>query len=134
MGSKGIIIFDGVCNFCNQSVDFIMKRDKNAYFLFTANQQNAGRKILEEKGILSSEVNTIYLYENGKLYSESTAALRIARHLGFPYNWGYVFILVPPFLRNFVYKIIAKNRYKWFGKKESCRLPSAAERARFLND
>lgn len=133
MENKGIIIFDGICNFCNHSVDFIMKKDSAAYFLFTANQQETGKKILMQKGINVSAVDTIYLYENGELYSESTAALRIARHLTIPYRWCYIFILVPPFIRNFVYKIIAKNRYKWFGKKETCRLPSPAERARFLN-
>jgi predicted DCC family thiol-disulfide oxidoreductase YuxK len=133
MENKGIIIFDGVCNFCNHSVDFIMKNDKQKYFLFTANQQEAGKKILAEKGIPSSEVNTIYLYEKGNLYKESTAALRIAQHLSFPYNMLSLFLIVPPFIRNGVYKFIARNRYKWFGKNESCRIPSAAERARFLN-
>jgi len=132
MENKGIIIFDGICNFCNHSVDFIMKKDKQNYFLFTANQQEAGKKILAEKGILGSEVNTIYLYEEGHLYKESSAALRIARHLSFPYNILYCFVIVPPFLRNGIYQFIARNRYKWFGKKESCRLPSPAERARFL--
>lgn len=129
---SAIIIFDGVCNLCNASVDFVIRRDSKGYFQFTANQNEAGRRILTEKGLDPDDVSTIYLYENGKLYNKSTAALRIARKLPFPWKLGYVFMIIPAFLRNIVYDFIARNRYKWMGKKDSCRLPSPEEAARFV--
>ncbi|MCB0835833.1 MAG: thiol-disulfide oxidoreductase DCC family protein [Bacteroidetes bacterium] len=129
---ESIIIFDGVCNFCNASVDFIMKRDKQKRFKFTANQNEAGKEILSKENIDTEDVGTIYLLDEGKLYKESTAALRIARHLTFPWNLAYGFVVVPRFLRDPVYQLIARNRYKWFGKKDSCRLPSPEEAARFI--
>ncbi len=128
-----VIIFDGVCHLCNASVDFVMKRDQKRMFRYTANQMEAGRKILRDNGIDPDQIETVYLYENGKLYDKSSAALRIARKLGFPYNLAFGFIIVPAFIRNVVYDLIAKNRYTWFGKKESCRLPTAEERALFLD-
>lgn len=128
-----VIIFDGVCHLCNASVDFVMKRDQKRVFRYTANQMEAGRKILRDNGIDPDQIETVYLYENGKLYDKSSAALRIARKLGFPYNLAFGFIIVPAFIRNVVYDFIAKNRYTWFGKKETCRLPTAEERALFLD-
>lgn len=127
-----VIIFDGVCNFCNASVNFIMDRDREGYFKFTANQSEAGQKILGDMGMPTQEVGTLYLFEEGKLYSQSTGALRIARKLSFPWNLAYIFIIVPPFIRNAVYNLIARNRYKWFGKRDACRLPSPEEAARFI--
>ena len=129
---NSIIIFDGVCNFCNASVNFIMDRDSKKIFKFTANQNEAGQKILSEANIPTEDVGTLYYLENGNLYKESAAVLRIARQLKFPWNLGYAFIIVPPFIRNAVYRLIARNRYNWFGKKESCRLPSPEEAARFI--
>ncbi|MDX2247831.1 MAG: thiol-disulfide oxidoreductase DCC family protein [Bacteroidia bacterium] len=127
-----VIIFDGVCNFCNASINFVMDRDPKGEFKFAANQSEAGQKILREAGEPTEEIGTVYLYENGKIYKESAAALRIARRLVFPWNLSYVFILIPAFIRDFFYRIIARNRYRWFGKRESCRLPSPEEAARFL--
>lgn len=128
-----VIIFDGVCHLCNASVDFVMKRDQKRMFRYTANQMEAGQKILRDNGINPDQIETVYLYENGTLYDKSSAALRIARKLGFPYNLAFGFIIVPAFIRNIVYNLIAKNRYKWFGKKETCRLPTAEERSLFLD-
>lgn len=128
-----VIIFDGVCHLCNSSIDFVMKRDRKRIFRYTANQMEAGRKILGENGINPDQIESVYLYEKGKLYDKSSAALRIARNLGFPYSLAYIFMIVPSFIRNFFYDLIAQNRYKWFGKKETCRLPTAEERALFLD-
>ena len=127
-----IIIFDGVCNFCNATVNFIMKYDKKSRFYFTANQSGEGQKILQDFGIETTDVGTIYLYTAGKIYHKSTAALRIASFLQFPFNLAYAFIIVPAFFRDAIYSFIAKNRYKWFGKKESCRIPSPEEAVRFI--
>ena len=129
---SAIIIFDGVCNLCNASVDFVIRRDRKGYFQFTANQNETGRRILTEQGLDPDDVSTVFLYENGKLYRKSTAALRIARKLPFPWMLGYAFMIIPNFLRNIVYDFIARNRYKWMGKKETCRLPSPEEAARFV--
>ncbi|TAE61829.1 MAG: thiol-disulfide oxidoreductase DCC family protein [Bacteroidetes bacterium] len=127
-----IIIFDGVCTLCNASVDFVIRRDKKNQFQFTANQNEAGRRILEEQGIAPGDSETVFLFENGTLYQKSTAALRIARSLGFPWSLFYAGIIIPAPLRDAIYNWIARNRYRWFGKKETCRLPSPEERAKFL--
>ncbi|HHG86142.1 MAG TPA: thiol-disulfide oxidoreductase DCC family protein [Bacteroidetes bacterium] len=127
-----VLIFDGVCELCNTSVNFILKYERRPDLLFSASQNLPGRNLLVQFGEDPDAVSTIYLVENGKLYSHSTAALRIARRLRFPLNLLYGFIIVPPFLRNFVYRWIARNRYRWFGKKEICRIPTPEERARFL--
>lgn len=129
---KPILIFDGVCELCNASVDFIMKWEKSPKLLFTANENLSGKAILEGFGENPEDVSTVFLVENGKLYKRSTAALRIAKMLRFPWFLFYAFILVPPFIRDFFYKIIAKNRYRWYGKKDSCRIPTQDEIARFL--
>lgn len=128
-----VIIFDGVCHLCNASVDFVMKRDQKKIFRYTANQMGAGQTILRDNGIDPDQIQTVYLYENNILYSKSSAALRIAKNLGFPYNLAFGLIIIPAFIRDFIYDLIAKNRYKWFGKKETCRLPTAEERALFLD-
>lgn len=131
--NESIIIFDGVCNFCNGVVNFILVRDKKDIFRFAANQSEAAKQILLKNNIpLETEISTVFLFENGKLYQKSTAALRIARKLPFAWNLCYIGIIIPAFLRNVIYDFIAQNRYKWFGKKESCRVPSPAERGKFL--
>lgn len=131
---RPVIVFDGVCNLCNASVDFILRRDPGQRFLFASNQSEAGRKLLEAHGIDSSDVSTIYLIEDGRLSERSTAALRIAKGLRFPWNLAAVFLLVPRFLRDPLYNLVARNRYRLFGKKETCRLPTPEERSRFLNE
>jgi len=131
-GKGPIIIFDGFCNFCDASVGFIMKRDPKQVFTFTANQHETGQQILRDHGLDPHHVGTLYLLEKGKLYNQSTAALRIARYLKTPWNWAYQLIHLPQGLRDSVYNWIARNRYSWFGKKETCRMPTPAERARFI--
>lgn len=133
MMSQSVIIFDGVCNFCNSSVNFIMKRDVEGKFMFTANQSEAGQKILKENNVNVENISTFFLYEKGVIYSKSTAALKVARQLPFAWNLLYGLIVIPAFLRDSIYDFIAANRYNWFGKKESCRIPTPIERSRFLN-
>jgi predicted DCC family thiol-disulfide oxidoreductase YuxK len=128
-----IIIFDGVCNFCNSSVNFIMRNDKHNLFRFTANQNEAGKAILAAQGVSITDIETVFLYDDGKLYKKSDAAVMIAKYLRFPWNMGYLGILLPRFIRDVMYDFVAKNRYKWFGKKESCRVPTPSERAKFLS-
>ena len=127
-----VIIFDGVCTLCNSSVDFVIRNDKKRQFRYTANQMEVGREILRDQGLDPDNIHSIYLYQDGKLYSKSTAALRVARLLGFPFSLTWGGMVIPAFIRDVVYDWIASNRYKWFGKKETCRLPSAEERALFL--
>ncbi len=129
---ENVIIFDGVCNLCNSSIDFILRHDRKSVFSFTANQHPTGKEILTHFGLPVAEVGTIFYLEKGKLYKKSTAVLRLARHLHFPYNLSFAFLIVPRFIRDAVYGLIAKNRYNWFGKRETCRLPSEEEAARFI--
>ncbi len=127
------LIFDGVCHLCNQSIDFVIRKDRKGQFRYTANQMEAGKRILISHGVDPEDVQTVYLLQDGKLYTKSTAALRIARMLGFPWSLFYALIIIPAPLRDLIYNWVARNRYRWFGKKESCRLPSPEERALFLD-
>nr|WP_259545673.1 thiol-disulfide oxidoreductase DCC family protein [Heyndrickxia oleronia] len=127
----GIILFDGVCNFCNGSVQFIIKRDQNKYFKFASLQSEVGAKLLMEYGVNSS-LDSFVLIEDGKLYTKSEAALRVCRSLNGLWKWGYAFRIIPLPIRNLIYDIIAKNRYRWFGKRDSCMIPSKEDQERFL--
>jgi len=127
-----IILFDGVCNLCNNSVTFIIKRDKNDVFRFTALQSAVGQVIVTEHGIDTSQVDSIILIEGKQHFEKSSAALKIAKHLSGGYPLLYGFMIIPPFIRNWVYDIIARNRYKWFGKKDSCMIPTPELKAKFL--
>ncbi|KAB8139090.1 thiol-disulfide oxidoreductase DCC family protein [Gracilibacillus oryzae] len=127
-----IILFDGVCNLCNSSVQFIMKHDPNMYFQFASLQSEAGEK-LTSKYEVPTTVESVVLIEGDRYYTESTAALRIAKKLNKFYPLLYAFIVIPKPLRNIIYKFIAKNRYRWFGKRESCMLPNPQDRKRFLS-
>jgi predicted DCC family thiol-disulfide oxidoreductase YuxK len=132
MPNHAIILFDGVCNLCNSSVQFIIKRDKRDYFRFAALQTyNAEKKLPENRKHLTN-FNSIILIENEKYYFRSTAALRIARKLSGAWKLLYIFIIVPPFIRHFVYDIIARNRYRWFGRQENCMIPSAELKEKFI--
>lgn len=130
--NKKIILFDGVCNLCNNSVVFIIKRDKKDLFRFTAIQSEPGQKLVRKHQIDTSKLDSILLIENDSFFSKSTAALKIARHLKGGYPLLYAFMILPGFFRNWIYDIIAKNRYKWFGKKESCMIPTPELKKKFL--
>ena len=129
--SKPVIFFDGVCNLCNSSVQFVIKRDKQAKFRFASLQSQAGQEILQQYKLSQDDFNSFLLYENGKLYTRSTAALHVLSQLK-GWKWAGVLKWVPPFIRNGVYNLIARNRYRWFGKREECMLPSPELKDRFL--
>ena len=129
---KGIILFDGTCNFCNGSVNFVIERDAENYFKFAPLQSEVGIELLEEYNIDKVETDSVILIDNDKAYTYSTAALKIAKHLKGAWSWLYAFIIVPKFLRDFAYKTFAKNRYRLFGKTEACMMPTAEIRERFL--
>ena len=128
-----LILFDGVCNLCNSSVQYIIKRDKKDVFRFAALQSDVGKQIIETFKIDTSKTDSILLYSQEKrLSSKSSAALKIGLGLGFPYNISSIFFIIPPFIRNWVYDYVAKNRYKWFGKQESCMIPTPELESKFL--
>lgn len=128
-----IILFDGVCNLCERSVQTVLKYDRQGYFHFASLQSDAGRKLLQQFGLPADELKSFVLIENGKAFTRSTAALRVAGKLGGPWKLLYPFIVLPAFLRNAVYDLIAANRYRWFGKKEACWLPKPEWTSRFLD-
>lgn len=131
--NKKIILFDGVCNLCNSAVQYVIKYDKKDVFRFVALQSELGIEILEYIGINSKNIDSIILYEPGKAYYyKSTAALEIAKSLGGLFTFGTVFRIIPTEIRNYVYDYVAKNRYKWYGKQESCLLPTLAMNSKFL--
>lgn len=127
-----IILFDGVCNFCNSSVNLIIDKDKDNKFKFAALQSDAGIELQKKFGLDPDDLKTFILVEGNKYFTKTTAALRVARDLKFPWNLSYIFIIIPPFIRNIAYNIIAKYRYKWFGKRDACRIPAPEEKAKFL--
>jgi predicted DCC family thiol-disulfide oxidoreductase YuxK len=129
---SAIILFDGVCNFCNGSVNFIIERDKAGYFKFAPLQSEVGEKLLAEHGVDKSVTDSVILIEDGRVYTHSTAALRIAGRLEGPWKWFSALRIVPAFIRDGFYKLFAKYRYKLFGQKDECMLPSPEIRARFL--
>jgi predicted DCC family thiol-disulfide oxidoreductase YuxK len=132
MKNKAIILFDGACNFCDRSVQFVLRRDKKAYFNFASLQSEIGQNLLEKYKIPKDKFESLVLIEDSKAYLFSTGALRIARKLNGAWPLLYGFIIIPPFIRNFFYKLIANNRYRLFGKKEECMIPSPEWRSRFL--
>jgi predicted DCC family thiol-disulfide oxidoreductase YuxK len=131
--NKKIILFDGVCNLCNSSVHFIIKKDKKKQFLFTSLQSDAARDILLQFQLKNSELDSILLIENGQVYQKSDAILKIVKHLNGIWKMCYGFIILPKFIRDYVYIIIAKNRYRWFGKREVCMIPTKELEMRFLD-
>lgn len=126
-----VILFDGECNFCDSSVQFIIKNDPQGLFHFASLQSDTGQELLNKHNV-PSDIDSMILIEGDKVYYKSAAALRICRHLRGAWKLLYTFIIVPRPIRNAAYDFIAKNRYKWFGKKESCMLPSPSVRARFI--
>jgi len=131
--NKKIVLFDGICNLCSGSVQFIIKRDKKNQFMFGSLQGEAGRAYLKKYKLPADQFNSFMLVENEKLYTRSAAALRMLKHLGGGWQLLYALMIVPACIRDGIYNWIAKNRYKWFGKKEACWVPAAALKARFLD-
>ena len=132
MRTSHIILFDGVCVLCESSVRFIIKRDKAGLFKFAAAQSDAGRQLQSDLGLDAMASETMILVKNGKTYDKSDAALEIARSLSGPWRLLALFEIIPRCLRDPVYNNIARRRYRWFGKKDTCMIPDDSFRQRFL--
>ncbi len=130
-----LILFDGVCNLCSVTVQFVIDRDPAAHFRFAALQSEAGAKALAEHGAapVTGDPDSVVLIESAHVYTHSDAALRIARRLTGLWPVLFAFIVVPRLVRDAVYRFIARNRYRWFGRTEACRIPTPELRARFLS-
>ncbi len=127
-----VILFDGVCNLCSSSVQFIIKHDPKQQFRFASLQGEFGQQVLLEHQLPANDFNSFILLENGQLYTKSTGALKVVKKLSGLWPLLYGFIIVPPFIRNAVYQWVASNRYRWFGKKEACWLPTPDLKKLFL--
>ena len=139
-----VVLFDGVCNFCDASVNFIIDHDKAGYFKFAPLQSEEGRRLANEYGFESATaraddtdsdlipIDSVILVEDGKAFTHSTGALRVVRRLGFPWSLMYAFIVVPRPIRDYFYRLFAKYRYRFFGKKDQCMIPTPEVRSRFL--
>ncbi len=131
--NKKIILFDGVCNLCESAVQFVIQHDKKDVFRFVALQSELGKQILKHIGINPLKIDSIILYQPGiAYYYKSSAALEISKSLGGFFHFGTIFKIIPTGIRNHLYDYIAKNRYKWYGKKEQCMIPTEALKMRFL--
>ena len=133
INNKSIILFDGACNLCNNSIQFIIKRNKKQNLFYTSLQSDASQDILLQFQIEKVNFDSIILVENGKIHQKSTAILKISRHLKGGWKLCYGFIIIPKCIRDYLYTIIASNRYKWFGKRESCMIPTEELKSRFLD-
>jgi predicted DCC family thiol-disulfide oxidoreductase YuxK len=131
--NKKIILFDGVCNLCDSVVQFVIEYDKNDVFRFVALQSEIGQEILKHIGIDPKNIDSVILYEPGIAYNyKSTAAIEIAKSLGGFWHLGTIFRIIPTGIKNQLYDYIAKNRYKWYGKKETCWIPTKELKSKFL--
>ncbi|NQW43305.1 MAG: DUF393 domain-containing protein [Bacteroidetes bacterium] len=130
--NKPIVFFDGLCNLCSSSVQTIIKYDAHNSFLFASLQGATATQYLTEFRQKNSQIDSIILYDNGEIFIKSRAALQIAKKLKFPLFLAYSFIIIPNFFRNIVYDWVGKNRYKWFGKKNECWLPTLELKQKFL--
>ena len=128
-----VILFDGLCNLCEGSVQFVLRHDKKKQFVFASLQSRVAEKLLLPFTENLAKPDSFLLLENGHMYTRSTAALRVCRRLNGFFPLLYGFIIIPRFIRDAVYKLIAANRYKWFGKKEACWIPTPELSARFLD-
>jgi len=129
-----VVLFDGVCLLCQGAVKFIIKHDPGAHFKFASLQSDVGRRILQQYGRATDEpMNTMFLLERESLYTRSSAALKIAKRLEFPWPLLYALFIVPRCLRDVVYRWVANNRYRWFGQSDTCMLPDKRIKERFLD-
>lgn len=127
-----LILFDGVCNFCNASVNFIIRRDPGKVFRFAPLQSTAGQGLLKKFSLASTDLDTMVLIESDRAFTRSTAGLKIARRLSGLWPLLYAFLIVPRFLRDAVYNVVARNRYRWWGKRDACMVPTPEVKERFL--
>ncbi len=127
-----ILLFDGVCNLCNNSVNFVIDHDPKAQFSFAALQSEFGQKKLKQLNLEPKDFDSIVLLSDGKIYNKSSAALKVAKNLTGLWPMLYVFMIIPKFLRDFVYDMVAKNRYRIWGRTDQCRIPTPELRQRFI--
>ena len=132
MNQQPIILFDGICNFCNSAVNFTIKRNTKANIFFAPMQTDAGQKLLKQYDLPLDDMQSFIFIENGIVYKQSTAALKVCRHLRGLWPLSYGLIIVPKFIRDGIYNWIAANRYKWFGVRQQCMIPTPEIKARFL--
>lgn len=128
-----VIYFDGVCGLCSRLVDFVIRRDPEGRFRFAALQSPRGEAILRMTGLPAGSLESVIVEDGGRLYERSDAVLRVWRRLGFPWSLLAVGVIVPRPLRDALYGFVARRRYGWFGKRDACRVPTPAERERFLD-
>jgi predicted DCC family thiol-disulfide oxidoreductase YuxK len=133
MDNRPVVLFDGVCNLCNRLVQFIIKKDKKKQFLFASLQGKTGQDVLKKFSLPANDLNSFVLLEENRIYTKSTAGLKMLKKLGGGWQLLYAFIIVPKFIRNGIYNWIASNRYKWYGKKDACMIPTAELKERFLD-
>lgn len=132
MKDQPILLFDGVCNMCNSSVQFIIKHDKKAQLKFAPLQSEIGEQLLAANGMRTAYFDSLVFIEKGKVYTHSSAALGVCKYLNGLFPILQVFYIIPKFIRDVIYKWIGKNRYKWFGKREACMIPTPDVKSRFL--
>jgi predicted DCC family thiol-disulfide oxidoreductase YuxK len=130
--NKTVILFDGVCNFCNASINFLIDHDPADRFRFAAQQSEVGQKLMAEHGITGLMLNTLLVLDRSQILTLSGGAMRIARYMPWPWKLLSAFWVVPWFMRDAVYKLIARHRYQIFGYAQACRMPTPAIRAKFL--
>ncbi len=131
--NERIVFFDGVCNFCNFWVQFALKRDKKDLLKFAPLQGKTAHELLPKFNINPEHITSVIFYDNGKVYSESDAVLRVSIYFGLFWKIFYSLKIIPSFIRNYIYNWISRSRYKWFGRRESCMIPTANQRKKFLD-
>ena len=130
---KPVVLFDGVCNYCNAMINFIIRQDKKKKYLFATLQSEFGQRTLQQWTLPVNSFDSFLVLDKGNLYSKSTAALRLYNQLPWYWKWTQLFWLFPKFLRDAIYNVIATNRYKWFGKRNECMVPTPELKDRFLD-
>ena len=133
MNDHPIILFDGVCNFCNGAINFVLKQDKKGIFRFAPLQSEAGQKLLQQFNLSIKDFDSFVLIDQGKVYKKSAASLRVMNQLPWYWKEVQIFRIIPRIFRDAIYDFIANNRYKWFGKKDQCMVPGPGMRNRFLS-
>ncbi len=133
LGDDVTLLFDGVCNLCNGWVDFVLARETNPAVCFASLQSEVGKGLLTSRGMPEDYLGSLVLIEGDQTFTNSAAILRMAKYLGWPWRWLGALLIFPAFLRDPVYCFIAKRRYMWFGKQDTCRMPTPELRERFLD-
>ena len=128
-----VLLFDGTCNFCSASVQFILRRERDSNLHFAALQSEAGQQLLIEHDMPPDRMDSMILIDQEQAFDRSNAALRVTKHLRAPWSWARIFIFVPKPLRDWCYRILAKNRYRIFGQSEECMVPTPELKSRFLS-